>query len=117
MHDFKPGLYKHYRGGFYTALFLVAHHETREPMVIYTSHTYGGVNARPLHGWSGDSDGWNDWMPEHNQHRFAGLSGLRVTSGQVVINPLTDGLHFRSIPKDFLTAVLGRMRHQDTAEK
>jgi hypothetical protein len=57
---FKPGLYRHYKGGLYTALQLVAHHETRKPMVLYVSHTYGGVSVRPLVGWRGDKDGWSD---------------------------------------------------------
>ncbi len=57
---FRPGLYRHYRGGTYNALALVTHHETRAPMVIYVSLTYGTVNVRPLHGWEGDRDGWLD---------------------------------------------------------
>jgi len=60
MDDFKPGLYKHYRGGLYSAICLVTHHETRHPMVLYVSHTYGGMNVRPLRGWVGDGDGWLD---------------------------------------------------------
>jgi hypothetical protein len=70
MDDFKFGVYKHYKGGLYTAFMLVTHHGTREPMVVYASHTYGTTDVRPLHGWRGDSDGWADWMPEHGQQRF-----------------------------------------------
>ena len=55
---FKPGLYRHYKGGLYTAVCLVTHHETRRPMVLYVSHTYGGTNVRPLAGWPGDQDAW-----------------------------------------------------------
>ena len=59
--EFSPGLYRHTRtGGLYTAHALVTHHETRRPMVLYTSHTYGGWNVRPLYGWPGDPDGWLD---------------------------------------------------------
>ncbi len=58
--EFKPGLYRHYKGGLYTAICLVTHHETRKPMVLYVSHTYGGTNVRPLYGWEGDADGWAD---------------------------------------------------------
>lgn len=76
MPDFRPGLYRHYKGGLYSALFLVTHHETREPMVVYTSHTYGGLNVRPLTGWQGDWDGWSDWLPEHHQHRFEFVGDL-----------------------------------------
>lgn len=57
---FVPGLYRHYKGGLYTALGLVTHHETRQPMVKYVSHTYGGENVRPLYGWETDRDGWSD---------------------------------------------------------
>jgi hypothetical protein len=68
--EFKPGIHRHYKGGLYTAICLVTHHETREPMVLYVSHTKGTTNVRPLHGWPGDNDGWDDYMPEHKQHRF-----------------------------------------------
>lgn len=68
--EFRPGVYRHYKGGLYTALFLVTHHETREPMVVYVSHEKGHMNCRPLNGWSSDSDAWNDavehegkWVP------------------------------------------------------
>jgi hypothetical protein len=60
--EFKPGLYRHYKGGLYTAICLVTHHETRKPMVLYVSHTYGGMNVRPLSGSHGDPDGWADTM-------------------------------------------------------
>ena len=71
-YEFTPGLYRHYKGGLYTAICLVTHHETRKPMVLYVSHTYGGMNVRPLHGyterpdgvrdygWKEDPDGWAD---------------------------------------------------------
>jgi hypothetical protein len=61
---FKPGLYRHYKGGLYTALCLVTHHDSRQPMVLYTSLTYGGTNVRPLVGWVGDPDGWFDWKKD-----------------------------------------------------
>jgi hypothetical protein len=61
---FRPGLYRHYKGGLYTALQLVTHHETRKQMVLYISHAYGGANVRPLVGWEGDPDGWAD-LVEH----------------------------------------------------
>jgi hypothetical protein len=59
---FKPGLYRHYKGGMYTALAIVTHHDRHMPMVLYVSHTYGGHKVRPLVGWEGDPDGWNDWV-------------------------------------------------------
>jgi hypothetical protein len=54
----KPGLYEHYRGGRYTVIGMATHHETRQPMVLYVSHTYGGLNVRPLYAMAGDLDGW-----------------------------------------------------------
>lgn len=62
--EFSTGLYRHYKGGLYTAIALVTHHETRKPMVLYVSHTFGGMNVRPLHGWEGDLDGWADVVKE-----------------------------------------------------
>lgn len=58
--NFRSGLWKHYKGGLYSVIALVTHHETRRPMVLYVSHTYGGNNVRPLRGWEGDQDGWLD---------------------------------------------------------
>ncbi len=68
--DVRPGLWRHYKGGLYTVLGTVTHHETRKPMVLYISHTYGGANVRPVRGWEGDfecdsgccqdMDGWLD---------------------------------------------------------
>lgn len=58
--EFVPGLYRHYKGGLYTALAIVTHHETRRPMVLYVSLHYGAVQVRPLVGWAGDADGWLD---------------------------------------------------------
>ncbi len=75
--NFKFGIYEHYRGGRYTALMIVQHHDTRRPMVVYVSHERGSINCRPLRGWSGplyaeddprrlqdpachDPDGWLD---------------------------------------------------------
>ena len=43
---FRPGIYQHYKGDRYRALFLAAHHETREPWVVYLSLTSGSVNVR-----------------------------------------------------------------------
>jgi hypothetical protein len=65
--DFKPGLYRHYKGGYYVATGLVTHHATRMPMVLYTSCFRGTFNVRPLEGWAqydgvSDKDGWNDMV-------------------------------------------------------
>ncbi len=70
--QFRTGVHRHYKGGLYTALMLVTHHETRQPIVIYVSHTTGTVTARPLRPMhevvvSGqsrfvDCDAWDDWV-------------------------------------------------------
>lgn len=69
---FKPGLYRHYKGGLYTALCLITHHHHRMPMVVYTCLKYGGTNARPLVGWPEDPDGWFDWKKDE-------VTGVAVT--------------------------------------
>jgi hypothetical protein len=61
-HGLEAALYEHYKGGRYSVLGLVTHHDTRMPMVKYVSHTYGGENVRPVVGWPGDSDGWCDMV-------------------------------------------------------
>jgi hypothetical protein len=58
--NFKFGTYRHYKSDLYTAIALVTHHQTRQPMVLYVSHARGCVNCRPLHGWAGDPDGFCD---------------------------------------------------------
>jgi hypothetical protein len=57
-HGFKFGTYRHYRGDLYTAIGLVTHHHTRQPMVLYVSHAKGCVNCRPLFAQAGDPDGF-----------------------------------------------------------
>ncbi len=57
--EFKPGLYKHYKGGFYIALFLVRHHETGDFLVVYTSSKDHTVSVRE---W--DSQGKDSWCDE-----------------------------------------------------
>jgi uncharacterized protein DUF1653 len=71
--EFRPGLYKHYKGPLYYALGLVTHHDTRNPMVVYFSQEKEIVTVRPLRGWEiasnptsaaglpiADTDGWLD---------------------------------------------------------
>lgn len=60
--SFRLGLYRHYKGGLYTALGLITHHEGK-PLVRYVSHTYGGERVRPLLGWPGDPDGFLNRVP------------------------------------------------------
>ena len=63
---FRPGNYRHYKGGIYTALGLVRHHETGAPMVLYLSHATGGLSVRPLKKMEilggVDADAWDDWI-------------------------------------------------------
>ena len=62
--NFKLGVYEHYKGGRYTALMVVRHHDTGKPMVVYASHEKGTLNVRPLWGWwqpaLRDAYGWLD---------------------------------------------------------
>jgi len=47
---FKPGVYKHFKGELFLALFLAKHSETEEDMVIYVGlydKTKGQIWARP----------------------------------------------------------------------
>lgn len=60
MTEFRLGVYRHYKGDLFTAIGLVTHHETRQPMVLYVSHAKGCVNCRPLRGYEGDRDGFLD---------------------------------------------------------
>lgn len=58
--DFRPGLYQHYKGAFYYALFLLTHHDTGEVFVAYVSqdHLASGVRLRE---WaSSGKDSWTD---------------------------------------------------------
>lgn len=55
--EFKAGKYVHYKGGHYSAIMLVAHHETREPMVVYVSQERGNVQVRELRQPSPRADG------------------------------------------------------------
>jgi hypothetical protein len=48
--DIEPGLYRHYKGGYYVVIGTAFHHETRAKMVLYASCTKGTLNVRPLHG-------------------------------------------------------------------
>lgn len=58
--EFHPGLYRHYKGGIYRALFTTTHHETGEIFVVYVSqdHMDSGMKIREL--LSPRKDSWND---------------------------------------------------------
>lgn len=47
-----PGeTYKHYKGGRYKVITLANHSETKEPMVVYQSLSFGSTHVRPLEMW------------------------------------------------------------------
>ncbi len=53
MDDFKPGRYRHFKGGEYELLCLAKHSETSEPMVVYRAlYGDGGVWVRPAAMWN-----------------------------------------------------------------
>ncbi len=53
--NFKPGIYKHYKGGVYKGLFVARHSENpEEELVIYKSVDDGLVWARPVKMFSGE---------------------------------------------------------------
>lgn len=59
--EFRPGLYRHYKGGLYRALLLVHHHETEEALVVYVSLNpdHGKLRLREL-----DTPGKDSWLDE-----------------------------------------------------
>lgn len=58
--NFKPGLYRHYKGGMYVALFLGRHHEGGTLMVAYVSMARGTINFRE---WAKPGkDSWIDMV-------------------------------------------------------
>jgi hypothetical protein len=59
MAEFRTGLYRHYKGDLYTALFVLTHHETGEKFVAYVSHNQAsGVRLRELN--TPGKDSWLD---------------------------------------------------------
>lgn len=50
---FRPGIYRHFKGNEYEALFLARHSETDEPMVVYRAlYGEGEIWTRPLSMWN-----------------------------------------------------------------
>lgn len=51
--DFRPGIYKHYKGNEYKLLCVATHSETMEEMVVYQA-LYGGMGVwvRPAAMWA-----------------------------------------------------------------
>jgi hypothetical protein len=69
--NFKPGLYRHYKGGVYTAIQLVRHHEKKEPYVVYLSMNNGRMYLRE---WcTPGADSWADMVQYRDT--FGNLTG------------------------------------------
>lgn len=90
--DFRVGLYQHYKGGLYTVLGIVLHHQTHLPMVRCWSHSHQSENVRPLVGWPGDPDGWEDRVEVNGESvpRFYYIDGERASRCVSTIPPHTD---------------------------
>lgn len=58
--SFRPGLYRHYKGGLYIALFLCSHHETGETFVAYVSQEHLDSGVRLREWCSPGKDSWTD---------------------------------------------------------
>ena len=51
--DFRPGIYRHFKGNEYQLLTLARHSETMEEMVVYRAlYGEGGVWVRPAAMWN-----------------------------------------------------------------
>ena len=51
--EYKPGKYRHFKGGEYELLTVATHSETLEPMVVYRAlYGEGGIWVRPAAMWS-----------------------------------------------------------------
>lgn len=58
--SFRPGLYVHYKGSYYRALFLGCHHETRELLVAYVSYEHPGSEVQFREWATAGKDSWTD---------------------------------------------------------
>jgi len=69
--EFQPGVYRHYKGGLYHALFLAKQNEVISPnirVVVYISMTTGDVYTRPysdprFDSWTDDVRLAHGWVP------------------------------------------------------
>lgn len=67
----KPGeIWVHYKGGSYKIVCLADHTDTKEPMVIYQSLSFGGNHARPLREWFDTCNVIYDSGEEYRVPRF-----------------------------------------------
>ncbi len=54
---FKPGIYRHFKGGVYEALFVGRHSENpSEEFIVYRNLENGGVWVRPIAMWFDEVD-------------------------------------------------------------
>lgn len=58
--EFKPGLYRHYTGHLYRAMFLAHHHETGVILVVYVPYGYPESGFRVRELCDPDAASWND---------------------------------------------------------
>ena len=72
--QFKPGLYQHYKGGYYVALFIARHHDSGVPVVAYVCCRYGTVSVRE---WDqSDQDSWSDRVEPQTGYAVQGTAGV-----------------------------------------
>ena len=51
--EWKPGKYRHFKGGLYELIGIASHSETLEPMVVYCAlYGEGGLWVRPAAMWN-----------------------------------------------------------------
>lgn len=62
-HELRPGIYQHYKGGYYIALHLTQHHDTGEKYVVYVS-----VDSKRLWVREWDTPGKKSWCDEVKPH-------------------------------------------------
>ncbi len=67
---FETGLYRHYKGGLYRALFLATNEADLQPLVVYMSLDSGNIMVRPLANW----EELVEVRPNLQRPRFAYLS-------------------------------------------
>lgn len=62
--DFEPGIYEHYKGGIYAALFLAKHHETKVPFVVYAGAEGPGEGPSELWIREFNTPGASSWSDQ-----------------------------------------------------
>lgn len=70
----KPGLYRHYKGGFYAVIGCARHSETSEILVVYWSYNHNGLFVRPRGMFLEEVDHLGDRIPRFLYHGPASVS-------------------------------------------